>query len=188
MPKQSLRLKPEDYDRIDLVVKPKDDEFYSVVTTPWRGRFVRSIHVFHRQPNTKELLAFEALSAKIRIRGNRTDFDGSPLEAYVRLYNTLISRAYDVPVGNRIMGEVTEGRGKPLDVAEAQKYVPDMLKRRALVDVLGTHITESMAAEAAEDLEGPVDVGEALSPLALPEGGRTAALRAVSGGAPVGEE
>jgi hypothetical protein len=171
MSKASLRLKPEDYARIDEVVNLKGDEYYSVVTTPHRGRYVRSIHVFHRQPTTKELLAFESLSTKIRIRGNRTDFDGSPLEAFVRLYNTLVSRVYDVPVGNRVMGQVRDEKGqpikdgRPLDVAEASKYVPDMLKRRALADILGNHITESQASEMAEDEEGPADVTDALAPL-----------------------
>jgi len=180
MAKASLRLKPEDYDRIDAVVPPKGDEYYTVVTTPFRGRYIRSIHVFHRQPTTKELLAFESLSTKIRIRGNRTDFDGSPLEAHVRLYNTLISRVYDVPVGNTVMGRVVDdaGRpikdGRPLDVAEASKYVPDMMKRRALSDVLGNHITESQATEIADEEEGPVDVTDALAPLSGGRGGAAA--------------
>jgi hypothetical protein len=186
MAKPTLRLKPEDYDAIDKVVQPKNDEYYSVVTTPHRGKYIRSIHVFHRQPSTKELLAFESLSAKIRIRGNRTDFDGSPLEAHVRLYNTLISRAYDVVVGNKVMGQVIDDKGdpipnaRPLDVSEASKFVPDMMKRRALADVLGNHITESMATEMADDEEGPVDISDALAPLSGGKGHAPAALAALS--------
>lgn len=160
MAKASLRLKPEDYDKIDAMVNLKGEEYYSVVTTPFRGKFIRSIHVFHRQPKTTELIAFESLSTKIRIRGNRTDFEGSPLEANIRLYNTLIARAYDVPVGNKILGE-----GTPLDVSEASKFVPDVMKRRALADALGNHFSESQVSEMADDDEGPVDVTEALAPL-----------------------
>lgn len=171
MAKASLRLKPEDYDRIDEIVKPTGEEFYAVVTTPFRGRYVRSIHVFARQPNEKELLAFENLSSKIRIRGNRTDFEGSPLEAHARLYNKLIARVYDLPVGNRILGEIKpDGSGKPLDNSEAQKHVPTMMKRRALNDTLGTHLSESMVTEMEEDSEGPLDPAEgALPPLTTAE-------------------
>lgn len=162
MSKATLRLKPEDYDQIDQQVGLKDDEFYAVVTTPFRGRFVRSIHVFHRQPTEKELLAFENLSSKIRIRGNRTDFEGSPLEAFARLYNALISRAYDVPVGSKILGE-----GTPLDKYEAQRLVPTMMKRRALNDTVGTHMSESQVTDMEEENEGPLDPAEGILP-ALP--------------------
>lgn len=159
MAKATLRLKPEDYDQIDRQVGLKDEEFYAVVTTPHRGKFVRSIHVFGRQPNEKELLAFENLSSKIRIRGNRTDFEGSPLEAFARLYNLLIVRVYDVPVGSRILGE-----GTPLDKYEAQRMVPTMMKRRALNDTVGTHMSESQVTDMEEENEGPIDAAEGILP------------------------
>lgn len=184
MSKPTLRLRPEDYDHIDQQVKLDADagEFYAVVTTPFRGRYVRSIHVFNRQPTEKELLAFENLSSKIRIRGNRTDFEGSPLEAYTRLYNKLISRVYDVPVGSKIYGE-----GTPLDREDAQRLVPTMMKRRALNDTVGTHLSESMVTEQEEDNEGPIDpAAEELPP--LPKSAPVSTLRQVTRGSSAVED
>lgn len=153
-----LSLKPEDYDRLDKIVGRTGNEYYSVVTHKMRGRYVRSIHVFHRQPSTKELVHYEQTLSKLRMRGNRTDVEGSQTLAAKDLYNALIVRAYDVPVGWQILGEITLDKdgvtlvsGKPLTREEAIEHVPPMIKREAVRDAVGEHYSESRVSEMEGD-------------------------------------
>lgn len=148
-----LRLKPEDYEKIDRIVGLSGDEYYSVVTHRVRGKWIRSIHVFARQPMTKELTEYENTASRIKMKGNRTEVEGSQLLAAKHLYDALISRVYDVPVGWKIHGEVTvneEGvvtAGKPLDRNDALKIVPLTIKREALRDTFGEVYSEARVAE-----------------------------------------
>ena len=152
MPK--LSLSHAEYEKLDKVVGLKDDEFYTVVTHFLRGRYRRSIHVFHRPPTTKELVNYENTVSKLRIRHNRTDVEGSQTLAARDLYNALIDRAYDVPLGNKILGEIEIGEdgvsvksGSPLTRDQAQELVPPLIKRTAIMDAIGEHYSESRVAE-----------------------------------------
>lgn len=157
MPK--LSLKPADYDRLDKVVGRTGTEYYSVVSHKVRGRWVRSIHVFARQPSTKELVQYENQVSKLKMRGNRTDVEGSQTLAAKHLYDALIARAYDVPVGWQILGEVTTDEagnvtaGKPLSREEAVREVPSMIKREAVRDSLGEHYSEARISDMEGDEE-----------------------------------
>jgi|PlaIllAssembly_1097288.scaffolds.fasta_scaffold19329_3 hypothetical protein len=148
-----LRLKPEDYEKIDRIVGLSGEEYYSVVTHRVRGKWIRSIHVFARQPMTKELTEYENTASRIKMKGNRTEVEGSQLLAAKHLYDALISRAYDVPVGWKIYGEVDVDEtgavksGKPLDRPEAVKTVPATIKREALRDTFGEVYSEARVAE-----------------------------------------
>ncbi len=150
-----LKLTASDYDDIDKLTGRTEDEFYSVVTSKVRGQWVRSFHVFSRQPTTKELTEFESTSSKLKMRGQRTDVEGSQLTAFKDLYNHLIARAYNVAVGWKIIGEVKPGPdgklvGTPLSREEARGQVPAIMKREALRDVMSEHYSESRV----DDLEG----------------------------------
>jgi hypothetical protein len=162
-----LRLKPEDYEKIDTIVGLTGDEYYSVVTHRVRGRWIRSIHVFARQPMTKELTEFENTVSRLKVRGNRTEVEGSQLLAAKHLYDALISRAYDVPVGWQIRGEVAVDEvghittGTPLNREMAVKLVPMTTKREALRDTFGEVYSEARVAEMeGEDEEVKSDTEE----------------------------
>ena len=149
---KSLRLKSDDYKRIDQVVSPKGDEYYTVVTTALRGQYIRSIHVFSRQPMTKEMTEFENTASRMKFKGTRAELEGSQLLAYKKLYDALIVRAYDVPVGMSIHGEtVTDEHGKvissnPLNADDARRLVPLVMKREALRDSMD-HMSENRVVE-----------------------------------------
>lgn len=152
-----LKLTPEDYDRLDKLVNRQGTEYYSIVTTKLRGKFVRSVHVFARQPMTKELTQFENTASKVKIRGQRTDVEGSQILAYKHLYDALIARAYDVPVGWQIHGDakpdeqgVAQGG---LSREQAIEIVPTLLKREALRDVIGESYSEARIDEMVGDDE-----------------------------------
>jgi hypothetical protein len=134
-----LVLKPEDYDTIDQKVALTGDEFYAVVTTRFRGQLVRSIHVFARQPMPSELVKYENTASRIKVRGSRTDVEGTQIGASYELYKSLIARAYDVPVGTKIVAQ--------MDARTAIERV-----REALRDALGEHFSEGRIA-ADEDTE-----------------------------------
>lgn len=152
----SLQLSPKDYERIDRTVGLTGDEYYAVVSHRVRGRWLRSIHVFARPPMKKELIEYENAASRIKVRGRKTEFEGSQLTAASRLYDALISRVYDVPVGWRIYGEVTvddQGRilkGAPLSREQAIEMVPATIKREAIRDSIGEMYSEARIA----DLEG----------------------------------
>ncbi len=161
---KSLRLKSDDYKRIDEFVKPVGEEYYTVVTTALRGQYIRSIHVFSRQPMTKEMTEFENTASRMKFKGSRAELEGSQLLAYKRLYDLLIVRAYDVPVGMTIYGETkTDDKGvvssvNPLNAEDARRLVPLVMKREALRDSMD-HMSENRVAEdeGEEEVKGVVE-------------------------------
>ncbi len=154
MPKSKLVLTRDDYARIEKSCNLKGDEDYAVVTTRHKGLIVRSIHVFARQPMTKELTEYENTASKVKFKGNRAEVEGSQLLAAKHLYDHLIARAYDVPVGRAILGEIKEdGEGTPLTREEAIAKVPVMIKREAVRDMVAQHWSSGQLI----DMEGDDD-------------------------------
>ena len=155
MPVSKLVLKREDYERIEKLCNIQDSEDYAVVTTRQKGLIIRSIHVFARQPMTQEITEYENTASKVRFRGNKAEVEGSQTLAAKHLYDHLIARAYDVPNGRRIMGEIKvdkDGKpvGKPLSREEARRDVPVLLKREAIRDMVAQH----WSAGQLIDMEG----------------------------------
>lgn len=159
-----------DYERIEQLCAVTDPEDYAVVTSRQRGLLVRSIHVFARQPMTKELTEYENTSSKVKFRGNKAEVEGSQLLAAKHLYDHLILRAYTVPVGSRkILGDVEvdkDGkviRGKPLNREESITHVPVMLKREAVRDMVAQHWSAGQLIEMEgddEEIRGETDPEE----------------------------
>ncbi len=163
MPKSKLVLSREDYSRIEKMCDLKGDEDYAVVTTRHKGLIIRSIHVFARQPMTKELTEYENTASKVKFKGNRAEVEGSQLLAAKHLYDHLISRAYDVPVGRAILGELKEVPGEregesrmvgtPLQREDAIAKVPVMIKREAVRDMVAQHWSSGQLVEMEGDEE-----------------------------------
>lgn len=158
MAKSRLSLTPEDYARIDKLVgiDPNSDQFYTVVTTKQRGKAIRSIHVFARQPTPQEVTKFEDVASKVKVRGRKTEFEGSQAKAFRHLYDALILRAYDVPSGFRILGEIPDGQKEfnpslGLTREEAIEKVSTVIKREALRDSMGEVYSEARLSEAEGD-------------------------------------
>ena len=155
MPKSKLVLTKDDYERIEQQCALTGEEDYAVVTSRHRGLIIRSIHVFARQPMTKELTEYENTASRVKFKGNRAEVEGSQLLAAKHLYDHLIARAYDVPVGRQILGEIKEddGRmiGKPLDRNDAIAKVPVMIKREAVRDMVAQHWSSGQLIEMSGD-------------------------------------
>lgn len=165
-----LSLKPKEYERIDKLVGLKDGEYYAVVASRLRGTMVRSIHVFARQPMTKELTEYENTAGKMKFRRQNAEIEGSALLAAKHLYNALIARAYDVPVGWQIHGEIkVDDKGEPedgypvkgyLDREQAKTIVPDLIKRSAIRDAVEQHFSEAQMSEMDDtqtEVKGQMD-------------------------------
>lgn len=152
-----LLLKKEDHDKIQQLIELKGDENYSVITQRVHGTWRRSIHVFTRLPKTSELTDFENTSSKVKFRGGgKAEVQSGAVLASVKLYNILIDRVYDLPIGNRIYGEVTMDEagnrtGEPLRGAELREKVPALVKREALRDFIAEVYSESRLAERETD-------------------------------------
>lgn len=151
-----LVLKPEDYDKIEALAGIKDTEEYSVVTHKMRGRAFRSIHVFERQPSTKELTEYEDVASKVKMKGKNAEVGGSTVLASAGLYDKIINRVYDLPIGRRIHGASENG---PLQRADAVKLVPPLVKRVAIRDLVG-EVYSSSQLEDNEGIETELDKEE----------------------------
>lgn len=129
------------------------DEDYAVVLQKGKGFWKKSIHVFARQPNSKELQAYEDSSSKLKFRGQKAEMEGSPLKASEWLYNLLIVRAYDVVVGLKTHEQ--------LDKAAAARMVPPLVKREAIRELSAEVYSASRMEEAegvsSEESEEPSD-------------------------------
>lgn len=157
---KSLKLTPADYDRIDLLsgIDKSTDQFYTVVTHRVRGQAIRSIHLFARQPTPAEVTKFEDTASKVKVRGRKTEFEGSQAKAFRHLYDALILRAFDVPTGFKIIGSVPDDvnayrPGLGLSREECIEKVPVVVKREALRDAMGEVYSEARVNEMEGDDE-----------------------------------
>jgi hypothetical protein len=157
---KSLKLTPEQYGLIDRIVgiDLNSEQFYTVVTHRSRGQVVRSFHLFARQPTPTEVTKFEDTASKVKVRGRKTEFEGSQSKAFRHLYDALIVRAYNVVSGFKILGEVPDDQktydpSLGLNREQAIIQVPIVVKREALRDAMGEVYSEARILE----LEGEDD-------------------------------
>lgn len=152
-----LVLSKGDHEKIQEMVNLQNEEDYAVVTHRIHGEWKRSIHVFTRLPSTKELTVYENSASKMKFRaGGQAEIQGGSVEAAGILYNKLVTRVYDLPIGNRVFGEVTVNSdgstsGSPLERNSAIDKVPPLVKREALRDFIGEVYSESRIAEKQGD-------------------------------------
>jgi len=132
-------LKSEDYERIEASVKLTGQEDFVVCVHKRHNKLSFSIHVFERQPMTQEVLAYEETASKMKFRGTKAEMDGSQVLASSNLYNKLIARVYDLPVGRVVHDQ--------LDRAAAVQLVPVLVKREAIRDFVGGVISANQLAE-----------------------------------------
>lgn len=144
------KITSEDYDKIETAIVLQNDEDYSVVWHQRHGRWMRSIHVFARQPTTKEVSTYEEMASKLKFKGNKAQIDGSQTLAAEQLYNRLITRVYDLPIGRKLIGE-----GTPLTADEARAKVPVLVKKEAVRDFVGEVYSASRMAEDDEAADAP---------------------------------
>ena len=124
-----LKLTPQDYAQIDEAVKPTGTEVYSVVTHKHRGQYKRSVHVFQRMPNEYEMQAYENTATSVKFRNKDATVKSNQVIAAKTLYDQLVSRAYDVPYGTRVLDE--------LDAQKATAYVDVLTKQKAMQELVG---------------------------------------------------
>src|SRR5512135_947991 len=137
-------LKAEDYKRIEDRIDLKGEEDYVVLAHKRHNTISFSIHVFARQPMPKEMVAYEEESSRLKFRGQRAEIEGSQIIASRHLYDALIARSYDVP-----LGRVTHAER---DRDGSIKHVPMMVKREAIRTFLGNVMSAAdLAEEAGEE-------------------------------------
>jgi hypothetical protein len=144
-----LVLSRQDYIQIEGEIKLQGDEDYAVVTHKGKGEWFRSIHVFQRHPNQKELQTYEHTASRVKLKGNKAELEGQKLLAAKDLYNLLINRVYDLPVGRKIYGNADNGE-PPLDREAAMRLVEPLVKRAAILDM----VSEVYSASQIEEREG----------------------------------
>jgi hypothetical protein len=126
----TLKLSAEQYKTIESKINLTGDEDYVVVVQRRHGKATFGVHVFERQPSTKEMVAYEETASRVKYRGSRAEVEGSAILATKNLYDTLIARAYDIQVG-RTLHEM-------LDRGQAKVKVTDLGKREAIREFLGS--------------------------------------------------
>lgn len=152
-----LVLRKQDHAEIQKLISLGDNEEYSVVTHRIHGEWKRSIHVFKRLPSTPEMTEYENAVSRIRFKGaGKAETQSGAVKASETLYNKLVERVYDLPIGSRVYGEVTMApdgttSGRPLTGEEARSKVPVLVKKEALTDFVGQVYSESRLAEREGD-------------------------------------
>lgn len=145
-----VKMSPEDYAKVEAAINLQNDEDYTVVFHKRHGQIRRSVHVFSRQATTKEVSAYENTASRLKFKGNKAEIEGSQTLAAEQLYNKLIARVYDLPIGRRVYGE-----DKPLGAEEARGIVPVLVKREAIRDFLGEVYAASRFDEDGDDVSTP---------------------------------
>jgi len=145
-------LTKDDHAQIQSRCNIKGDENYAAVLQRGKGFSQWSIHVFTREPTLPEINKYEQTASRVEFKGQKAKIEGSQIQAGVSLYNTLIDRAYDVLIGLRSVDT--------LNTSEARQRVPPLVKREAVVDMIGGIYSSSRMEEiegAGEDDEDPAD-------------------------------
>lgn len=114
-------------------------EDYAVVLQKGKGYWVKSVHVFHRHPTTKQINAYEQTASRLKFKGQKASVEGSQIDAAVQLYNELIDRAYDVLLGLKT--------AEHLPTEQARAVVPPLVKREAIRELIGEVYSASRMAE-----------------------------------------
>jgi len=145
MPKMSK----EDFNKIETACEIKDTEEYSVVWHKVKGQWLRSIHVFERQPMTSELTKYEDIVSKVKVKGQKVTMEGSQVSGAKYLYDLLVQRVYDLPLGRKVIPQ--------LNGSDAAKTVLPLVKREAIRDFIG----EVYSDARMNDIEGDEEDADA---------------------------
>jgi hypothetical protein len=136
-----LKLTDAQYDEIESKIGLNGEETYAIVVQKHRGKMIYGVHVFQRQPSTKELVQYEETASRVKYKGSTAELQGSALLAGVNMYNLLIVRAYDIVVGMK--------RHDELDRGTAIASVPGLQKREAVREFLGN--VSSLTSVTSDD-------------------------------------
>lgn len=134
-------LTDDQYNDLEKKLDLKGEEAYAITVQRYRGKALYGVHVFERQPSTKELVTYEDTASRLKYKANGAQLEGSALLAAVNLYKRLIVRAYDIQVGTR--------NYETLDASEAVRLVPDIQKREAVREFLG--VVSSLTSLTSDD-------------------------------------
>ncbi len=145
----AIKLTPAQYQQIESKIALTGDEDYVVVAQKRHGVLTFGVHVFTRQPTTKEMVAYEETASRVKYRGNRAEVEGSAILATKNLYNVLIARAFDIQVGRKTH--------ETLDREQCKALVTDLGKREAVREFLGN---VSGMTSLAEDEGGNETAGQ----------------------------
>lgn len=129
MPKDPRIVTRADHERIQAKLNLSDVEDYSVTVQKGKGFWQKTVHVFERRPTQGEINEYEQTASKMKWRGNKAEIEGSQINAGSNLYNKIVSRAYDVIVGRKVVQE--------LDRAGAMAKVDPLVKREAIRELIG---------------------------------------------------
>lgn len=132
----------EDHALIQQKCELQGSEDYAVVIQKGKGFWNKSVHVFSRQPTTKELQEFEESSSRLKFKGAKAEMEGSPIIAASNLYNRCIARVYDVLIGLKSHDR--------LEAQQARDMVPPLVKREAVREFTA----EVYSASRMEEAEG----------------------------------
>lgn len=135
-----IALTEADYLAIEKKCDIKDSEHYAVTYSKVRTKMVRTVHVFERKPDTREMTRYENEASKLTLRGKKAEIEGGAIGASAALYKVLISRVFDLVEGRQIV----EG---PIPAQQANSRVDPLTKRAALRDLLGEVYSASQIAD-----------------------------------------
>lgn len=139
-------LKSEDYEKIEKSVNLQGSEDFVVCVHRRHNKVSFSVHVFDRQPMTQEIVAYEETASKMKFKGTKAQIEGSQVLASKNLYDKLITRVYDLPVGRHTHAK--------LERADAVQIVPVLVKREAIRDFVGgVQSANSLAESEGEEAE-----------------------------------
>lgn len=144
----NFKLTPEKYQIIEDKIALTGDEDYVVVVQKRHGKATFGVHVFARQPSTKEMMRYEECASRVKYRGTRAEVEGSAILATKELYNVLIARAYDIQVGRKVY--------ETMDREQAKSLVTDLGKREAIREFLGnvSGLTSLNEEDGGSETEG----------------------------------
>jgi hypothetical protein len=128
-----------DHERIQSKISLAPNEDYAVTVQKGKGFWVKTTHVFERRPSQGEINAYEQTASRLKWRGNKAEMEGSQINAAVELYNKVISRAFDVLVGMKVVDK--------LDRERAREKVDPLVKREAIRELIGEVYSASRMEE-----------------------------------------
>jgi hypothetical protein len=131
---------------IQAKLKLNGTQDYAVVIQKGKGFWNKSIHVFSRQPSTRELQTFEESSSRLKFKGQKAEMEGSPIAAASELYNRLIDRAHDVLIGLQTHEQ--------LNSQQCRDLIPPLVKREAIREFTAEVYSASRMEEAEGVSEG----------------------------------
>jgi hypothetical protein len=145
-PKNPKIVTRADHELIQQHIHLTGTEDYAVVIQKGKGFWNKSIHVFGRQPATRELQTFEESSSRLKFKGQKAEMEGSPIFAASELYNRLIVRAYDVLVGLK--------KYEQMNTQQCKDLITPLVKREAIREFTAEVYSASRMEEAEGISEG----------------------------------